>query len=89
MKTMKRVPPEIPQIIAIVKASSDGRMSMKKDVRTHLKMGTAKKLYLDTEEEVRLTAKEGKGEEVSIERGNRITHLRGRSRNSLSPMVGW
>jgi hypothetical protein len=72
---MKRVPLEIPQIIAIVKASSDGRMNLKKDVRTHLKMGTAEKLYLDTEEEVRLTAKEGKGEEVSIERGNRITLL--------------
>ncbi|MFB0543793.1 MAG: hypothetical protein ACETVR_03330 [Candidatus Bathyarchaeia archaeon] len=63
---------EIPQIIAIVSISPDGKVNLKKDVREHLGMKDAQTLFLDTQDEIILSAEEGTGEEIPLRKGNRI-----------------
>ncbi len=63
---------EVPQIIAIVSVSPDGKMNLKKDVRGHLGMKDGQTLFLDTQDEIILSAQEKKGEEIALMKGNRI-----------------
>jgi len=63
---------EIPQVIAIVSVSTDGRMNLKKAVREHLGIKEPKKLFLDMSDEIILSTDEKKGEEIELIKGNRI-----------------
>ena len=63
---------QVPQVIAIVSISSDGRINLKKEVRGHLGMKDGQTLFLDMQEEVTLSAQKKKGEETSVMKGNRI-----------------
>lgn len=63
---------KIPQIIAIVSISPDGKLNLKKDVREHLGMEDAQPLFLDMQDEIILSAEEGTGEEISVIKGKRI-----------------
>jgi len=65
---------KIPQVIAIVSISPDGKLDLKKDVREHLGMKDAKTLFLDMQDEMILSAKEDTSEEIAVMKGNRI-HL--------------
>jgi hypothetical protein len=64
----------IPQIVAIISISVDGRLNLKKAVRQHLGLGDAKTLFLDMQDEILLSTEEGRGTELSLEKGTRI-HL--------------
>ena len=63
---------DVPQIIAIVSVSQDGRLSLKKNVAEHLGVGKAERLFLDTQNEIVLSAAEGTGEEVFVLGGNKL-----------------
>ena len=63
---------EIPQVIAIVSVSTDGRMNLKKAVREHLGIKEPKRLFLDMSDEIILSTDEKKGEEIELIKGNRI-----------------
>lgn len=63
---------EIPQIIAIVSISQDGKLNLKKNAIEHLGVKKAKRLFLDTQNEILLSAAEGTGEEISVLGGNKL-----------------
>ena len=62
----------IPQIIAIVSLSQDGKLNLKRDVMDHLGVKKAERLFLGTQNEILLSATEGTGEEISVLGGNRL-----------------
>jgi hypothetical protein len=63
---------EIPQIIAIVSVSTDGKINLKKDVRQHLGMKDDQNLFLNMQNEMTLSAHEKNGEQIAVMKGNRI-----------------
>ena len=63
---------EIPQVIAIVSISPDGKLKLKKVVKEHLGMKEAKPLFLDMQDEIVLSTVRGKGEEIAVTRGDSI-----------------
>lgn len=63
---------EIPQILTIVPISPDGKLNLKKEVREHLGMRNAQTLFLDMQDEILLSAQEGKGEEMAVTKRTRI-----------------
>jgi len=62
----------IPQIIAIASVSHDGKLNLKKTVLEHLGVRKAERLFLDTQNEILLSAAEGTGEEISVLAGNKL-----------------
>jgi len=65
---------EIPQVIAIISISADGKLKLKKAVREHLGMKESRPLFLHMQDEMIISTEKDKGEEVSVTRGNSI-HL--------------
>lgn len=65
---------EIPQVIAIVSISPDGKLKLKKVVKEQLGMKEAQPLFLQMQDEMTISTEKGNGEEVSVTRGNSI-HL--------------
>ena len=63
---------EIRQIVAIISATSEGMMNLKKAVRQHLGMGDAQTLFLEMGGEILLSAESPTGEEMPLMKGNRI-----------------
>ena len=65
----------IPQIVAIVSISADGRLNLKKAVRQHLGLGDGQTLFLDMQDEIILSTEEGKavGLPLEIEKRSRIS----------------
>jgi bifunctional DNA-binding transcriptional regulator/antitoxin component of YhaV-PrlF toxin-antitoxin module len=63
----------IPQIVTIVTVSAEGRLNLKKAARQHLGLEDAQTLFLDTGDEIILSAEGGKGSECPLEKGGRIT----------------
>ena len=85
-------PEVIPQIIAIVPVSREGRVSLKKEVRTHLGAGSGA-LHLDVQDEVLLISQQpATGKPVTLQ-GNRchlpeeIVARLGLKRGSLLAMI--
>ena len=62
----------IPQIIVITAISRDGKFNLKKIVTKHLGIEKAERLFLDTRNEILLSAVEGNGEEISVAEGNKL-----------------
>jgi hypothetical protein len=63
----------VPQIVAIVPFTLDGRLSLKKAVREHLGLGDQRILYLDMQAEIILSTAVV-GDALAIDRKNRV-HL--------------
>lgn len=62
---------EMPQIVAIVPVSRDGKVSLKKAVRQQLGLQEAQALYLDVQDEVLLSADPNRGQEITPVGGSR------------------
>ncbi|UCH51019.1 MAG: hypothetical protein JSV54_08460 [Chloroflexota bacterium] len=62
----------IPQIIAIISVSRDGKLNLKKVVMEHLGIKKAERLFLNTQNEILLSATEGTGEETPVLAGNKL-----------------
>ena len=62
----------LPQIIAIVSISQDGKLNLKKIVMEHLGVKNPERLFLDTHNEILLSATEGTGEEIPVLGGNKL-----------------
>ena len=63
---------EVPQIIAIVPISQDGKLNLKKIVSEYLGVKKAERLFLDTRNEIRLSTIEATGEEIPVLPGNKL-----------------
>ncbi len=63
----------IPQIVAIVTVSAQGRLNLKKAAREHLDLGNAQAVFLDMGDEILLSAEGGRGTECPLAKGGRIT----------------
>ncbi|UCH42825.1 MAG: hypothetical protein JSW16_08480 [Dehalococcoidales bacterium] len=62
----------IPQIIAIVSISRDGKLNLKKAVMKHLGIQKVERLFLDKQNEILISAVEGNGEELPALAGNKL-----------------
>ncbi|UCD44682.1 MAG: hypothetical protein JSV27_11305 [Candidatus Bathyarchaeota archaeon] len=57
---------DVPQIISIVRASLDGAVNLKKEVREHLEIGDGSVVHMNIGDEVTLSKEGGEGVEVPI-----------------------
>jgi hypothetical protein len=62
----------IPQLVSIIPLKSEGKLLLKKAVRQHLGLTGKNTLYLDTKNEIILSAQKNKGEQVKINSKNLI-----------------
>jgi hypothetical protein len=66
------IPEGIPQIVAIVSISTEGKLNLKKAVRQHLGLQGGQSIFLDLKGEVLISTELTTGAEISVGKGNRI-----------------
>ena len=62
----------IPQVVAIVSISAEGKLTLKKAVRQHLALQPGQSLFLDMQKELLLST-DAVGSEVPVDERNRDT----------------
>jgi hypothetical protein len=69
---MKKRDDQIPQLVSIVPLKSEGRLLLKKAVRQHLGLNGRRTLYLETTDEIILSAQRNRGKQIKIDSKNLI-----------------
>jgi len=72
MSQDKKKNDRIPQLISVVPLKSEGKLLLKKAVRRHLGLNDRNELYLDTKQEIILSAQKNKGTQIKFDSKNLI-----------------